>query len=63
MIYFDSPQNKIRFAVKKYKKHTSMLEQMKKALGILLAVCFLMYMTPAAISVGSFMVKEKKQLL
>jgi hypothetical protein len=40
-----------------------MLEQMKKALSSLLAVCFFMYMTPAAISAGSFMVIEKKQLL
>jgi hypothetical protein len=36
---------------------------MKKALGILLAVCFLMSMADAAVSSESIMVKEKKQPL
>jgi hypothetical protein len=37
-----------------------MLKQMKKILGILLAVCFLMSVTAAAVSSGPVMVKEKK---
>ena len=37
-----------------------MLKQMKKTLGILLAVCFLMSVTAAAVSAGPVMVKEKK---
>jgi SNF family Na+-dependent transporter len=36
---------------------------MEKALGILLAVCFLMSMTAAAVSSESVMVKEKKPAL
>jgi hypothetical protein len=36
---------------------------MKKALGILLAVCLLMSMTDAAVSSEFIMVKEKKQPL
>ena len=37
-----------------------MLKQMKKTLGILLAVCFLMSVTAAAVSAGPVMVKDKK---
>jgi hypothetical protein len=38
-----------------------MLKQMKKTIGILLAVCFLMSVTAAAVSAhGPVMVKEKK---
>ena len=37
-----------------------MLKQMKKTLGILLAVCFLMSVTAAAVSSGPVVVKEKK---
>ena len=37
-----------------------MLKQMKKTLGILLAVCFLMSVTAAAVSAGPAVVKEKK---
>ena len=37
-----------------------MLKQMKKILGILLAVCFLMSVTAAAVSAGSVVVKDKK---
>jgi hypothetical protein len=37
-----------------------MLKQMKKTLGILLAVCFLMSVTAAAVSAGPVVVKEKK---
>ncbi len=40
-----------------------MLKQMKKTLGILLAVCFLMSVTAAAVSVGPVVVKDKKQPL
>ncbi len=37
-----------------------MLKQMKKALGILLAVCFLVSVTAAAVSAEPAVVKEKK---
>ena len=37
-----------------------MLKQMKKTLGILLAVCFLMSVTAAAVSAGPAVVKDKK---
>jgi len=37
-----------------------MLKQMKKTLGILLAVCFLMSVTATAVSAGPVVVKEKK---
>jgi hypothetical protein len=37
-----------------------MLKQMKKTLSILLAVCFLMSVTAAAVSAGPVLVKEKK---
>ena len=37
-----------------------MLKQMKKTLGILLAVCFLMSVTAAAVSAGPVVVKDKK---
>jgi len=37
-----------------------MLKQMKKTLGILLAVCFLISVTAAAVSAGPAVVKEKK---
>jgi hypothetical protein len=37
-----------------------MLKQMKKTLGILLAVCFLMSVTAAAVSAVPNVVKEKK---
>ena len=38
-----------------------MLKQMKKTLGILLAVCFLMSVTAAAVSAESGVVKENKE--
>jgi hypothetical protein len=37
-----------------------MFKQMKKTLGILLAVCFLMSVTAAAVSAGPVVVKDKK---
>jgi UDP-N-acetylmuramyl pentapeptide phosphotransferase/UDP-N-acetylglucosamine-1-phosphate transferase len=37
-----------------------MIKQMKKSLGILLAVCFLMSVTAAAVSAGPVVVKDKK---
>jgi hypothetical protein len=37
-----------------------MLKQMKKTVGILLAVCFLMSVTAAAVSAGPVVVKDKK---
>ena len=37
-----------------------MLKQMKKTIGILLAVCFLISVTAATVSAGPVMVKEKK---
>ena len=37
-----------------------MLKQMKKTIGILLAVCFLMSVTAAAVSAGPIVVKDKK---
>ena len=37
-----------------------MLKQMKKTLGILLAVCFVMSVTAAAVSAGPVVVKDKK---
>ena len=37
-----------------------MFKQMKKTLGILLAVCFLMSVTAAAVSAGPDVVKDKK---
>jgi hypothetical protein len=37
-----------------------MLKQMKQTIGILLAVCFLMSVTAAAVSAESVMGKEKK---
>ena len=37
-----------------------MIKQMKKTIGILLAVCFLMSMTAAAVSAVPSVVKEKK---
>ena len=37
-----------------------MLKQMKKTLGILLAVCFLISVTAAAVSAWPAVVKEKK---
>jgi len=37
-----------------------MIKQMKKTIGILLAVCFLMSVTAAAVSAGPAVVKEKK---
>ena len=37
-----------------------MLKQMKKTLGILLAVCFLVSVTAAAVSAGPVVVKDKK---
>ena len=40
-----------------------MLKQMKKTLGILLAVCFLMSVTAAAVSAGPVVVKEKKTII
>jgi hypothetical protein len=39
-----------------------MLKQMKKTLGILLVVCFLMSVTAAAVSAESVVVKEKKNV-
>jgi hypothetical protein len=39
-----------------------MLKQMKKTLGILLVVCFLMSVTVAAASAESVLVKEKKNV-
>jgi hypothetical protein len=39
-----------------------MLKQMKKTLGILLVVCFLMSVTAAAVSAESVLVKEKKNV-
>ena len=40
-----------------------MLKQMKKTLGILLAVCFLMSVTAAAVSAGPTVVKDKKTVV
>ena len=40
-----------------------MLKQMKKTLGILLLVCFLMSVAAAAVSAGPVVVKDKKQPL
>ena len=40
-----------------------MLKQMKKTLGILLAVCFLMSVTATAVSAGPVMVKDKKTII
>ena len=40
-----------------------MLKQMKKTLGILLAVCFLMSVTAAAVSAGPVWLRRKKQPL
>ena len=40
-----------------------MLKQMKKTLGILLVVCFLMSVTAAAVSAGPVVVKEKKTII
>ena len=40
-----------------------MLKQMKKTLGILLAVCFLMSVTAAAVSAGPVVVKDKKTII
>jgi hypothetical protein len=37
-----------------------MLKQMRKTLGILLVVCFLMSVTAAAVSAGPVVVKDKK---
>ena len=37
-----------------------MFKQMKKTLGILLAVCFVMSVTAAAVSAGPVVVKDKK---
>ena len=37
-----------------------MLKQMKKTIGILLAVCFLVSVTAAAVSAGPVVVKDKK---
>ena len=37
-----------------------MLKQIKKTLGILLLVCFLMSVTAAAVSAGSVVVKGEK---
>jgi hypothetical protein len=37
-----------------------MLKQMKKTIGILLAVCFLISVTAATVSAGHNVVKEKK---
>jgi hypothetical protein len=37
-----------------------MLKQIKKTIGILLAVCFLMSVTAAAVSAGPIVVKDKK---
>ncbi len=39
-----------------------MLKQMKKTLGILLVVCFLMSVTAAAVSAEAIVVKEKKNV-
>jgi len=38
-----------------------MLKQIKKILGILLVVCFLMSVTAVAVNAGPVMVKDKKQ--
>ena len=40
-----------------------MLKQIKKTLGILLLVCFLMSVTAAAVSAEPLMVKEKKTIV
>ena len=40
-----------------------MLKQIKKTLGILLLVCFLMSVTAAAVSAGPMVVKEKKTIV
>ena len=37
-----------------------MFKQMKKTLGILLAVCFLMSVTAATVSAGPVVIKDKK---
>jgi hypothetical protein len=37
-----------------------MLKQMRKTLGILLVVCFVMSVTAAAVSAGPVVVKDKK---
>ena len=40
-----------------------MLKQIKKTLGILLAFCFLMSVTAAAVSAGPVVVKDKKTII
>ena|GEM_PF-1451022 len=40
-----------------------MLKQIKKTLGILLLVCFLMSVTAVAVSAGPVMVKDKKTVI
>jgi hypothetical protein len=40
-----------------------MLKQMKKTLGILLVVCFVMSVTAAAVSAGPAVVKDKKTVI
>ena len=40
-----------------------MLKQIKKTLGILLLVCFLMSVTAAAVSAGPVVVKDKKTIV
>jgi ABC-type Zn2+ transport system substrate-binding protein/surface adhesin len=40
-----------------------MLKQMRKTLGILLAICFLISMTAAAVSAGPVVVKDKKTII
>ena len=40
-----------------------MLKQIKKTLGILLLVCFLMSVTAATVSAGPVVVKEKKTIV
>ena len=43
------------------RRRYEMLKQIKKTLGILLLVCFLMSVTAVAVSAGPVMVKDKKQ--
>ena len=40
-----------------------MIKQMKKTIGILLAVCFLMSVTAAAVSAEPVVVKERKKAI
>jgi hypothetical protein len=45
------------------RRRYEMLKQIKKTLGILLLVCFLMSVTAVAVSAGPVMVKDKKTVI